>query len=135
MAAFTSDEFSWNDITISINGKVMMACTGVSYKDSIESEQIYGKGGEAIGIQDGNRKIEGTIKCHQSELDKLIGTGDAGVKALKNLSIQWAFEKLGKVSTRVFNNCRITETGEDYKQGDKFAEVELPFICTSINYL
>lgn len=135
MAAYSSDEFGWNHITVSINGKVMMACLGIQYKDSIDSEPIYGKGGEPIGIQDGNRKLEGSIKCHQSELDSMIGTGDAGVKALKGLSIQWSFQNEGRISTRVFNGCRITETGEDYKQGDKFGEIELPFIFTSINYL
>lgn len=112
-----------------------MACTGISYKDKIDSELIYGKGGEPIGVQDGNRSYEGSLKCQQSEFDKLVASGDKGVKGLKNLTIQWAFEKEGRISTRVFNGVRITEIGEDYKQGDKFAEVEFPFIFTSINIL
>lgn len=133
MATFSSNEFGWNDITVSIAGRTMMACTAINYKDKIDSELIYGKGSEPIGVQDGNRSYEGTFKCHQSEFDKLVPSGDKGVKALKGLSIQWSFEKDGRISTRVFSEVRITEIGEDYKQGDMFAEVEFPFICTGIN--
>lgn len=110
-----------------------MVCTAISFKDSVESELIYGKGGDPIGVQDGNRSLEGNFKCHQSEFDKLVPSGDKGVKALKGLTIQWAFEKEGRISTRVFSGVRITEIGEDYKQGDKFAEVEFPFIFTGLN--
>lgn len=133
MATFSSNEFGWNDISVSFGGRTLMTCTGISYKDKVESELIYGKGGDPIGVQDGNRSLEGNLKCHQSEFDRIVASGDKGVKALKNLTIQWAFEKDGRISTRVFNNVRITEIGEDYKQGDKTAEVEFPFIFTSIN--
>lgn len=133
MAAFSSDEFAWNDITVSLNGRVMMMCTAIRYSDEIESELIYGKGNEPAGVQDGNRKYEGAFKAHQSEFDKLVPSGDKGVKTLKGLTIQWSFSKEGRISTRVFNGVRITKIGEDYKQNDKFAEVEFPFIFTGIN--
>lgn len=133
MATFSSNEFGWNDITVSIEGRTSMVCTGINFKDKVESELIYGKGGDPIGVQDGNRSLEGNLKCHQSEFDKLVASGDKGVKTLKNLTIQWSFEKDGRISTRVFNGVRITEIGEDYKQGDKFAEVEFPFIFTGLN--
>ena len=133
MATFSSNEYGWNDISVSFGGRTLMTCTGISYKDKVESELIYGKGGDPIGVQDGNRSLEGNLKCHQSEFDRIVASGDKGVKALKNLTIQWAFEKDGRISTRVFDNVRITEIGEDYKQGDKTAEVEFPFIFTGLN--
>ena len=132
---FQSNEYGWSDLTIAVNGRAVMAALGWRFSEEIESELIYGKGSEAISINDGNIKNEGELTVHQSELDKLLAaTGNLGVKGLKNLTITAALVKEGRITTRKLVSCRITKLEEQYKQNDKFAEVTLPFIFLKAIY-
>lgn len=129
------NEYSWGNVEIAINGRVIVMALGLSFKESIERELIYGKGNSPLTINDGNIKNEGELTIHQSELDKLLNsTGNIGVKGLKDLTITAAYVKEGRITTRIFVQVAITELGEEVKQNDKFIEVKLPFIFLKVIY-
>jgi len=135
MANFNSNEFGWKDVTIGVNGQTMLAATGISFKDDIERELIYGKGNKPIAVNDGNVKYEGELKIHQSELEKLLELkGNKGTAGLRDLTIVIAYAKEGRITTRTLIGCAATSSGEGYNQNDKFAEVTVPFIFLDIIY-
>ena len=133
--AFESDEFGWKDLEIAVDGKILAAARGIDFSEEVESELVYGKGNLPTSIQDGNVKYEGTLTVMKSDLDKLVAaTGNVGVIGLKNLTISMALVKDGKISTRTLVKCRITKLPEKWKQNDKFAELDLPFIFLRVIY-
>lgn len=135
MTGFNSNEYGWKDVTIGVDGQVMLTALGISFKDDVERELIYGKGDKPIGVNDGNVKYEGELKIHQSELQKLmLLKGNKGTKGLRDLTIVVAYSKGLRVTTRTLIGCAITSSGEGYNQNDKFAEITLPFIFLDIVY-
>jgi hypothetical protein len=133
--ALENDEFGWKDMEIAVDGKVLVAVTEFGFSEEIESELVYGKGNLPISIQDGNVKYEGNLTVMKSDLDRLVAaTGNVGVVGLKNLTFTVALVKDGKISTRTLVKARITKLPEDWKQNDKFATMQLPFIFLRVIY-
>lgn len=131
--AFNSEEFEWSQVACSVNGRTQNACTGISWEEEIESEGIYGKGNKPIAIQDGNIKYSGTLKMHQSEFSKLLSqTGNIGLRGLKNLTFNIAYQGLTRLESRTVVGARITKIGDGYDQGDKFKIIELPWIALDV---
>ncbi len=133
---FELNEYSWRDVEIAVNGRVLIGALGIDFSDEVERELIYGKGNLPLGINDGNVKYEGEVTLHQSELEKLIqATGNKGALGLRRLTISLAYaNEEGRLTTRTLVNVAINKVGEAYKQGDKFAEITVPFIFQSIIY-
>lgn len=130
---FNTDEFGWKDLSVAVNGRTMAALLGVKWSQKVERSLIWGKGNDPIGIQDGNVSYEGELKMHQSELTKLLNsTGNRGAKGLKGMTFNLAYQNDSKIETRTLVSCAISEIGEEYKQGDPFAEIALPFIFLGV---
>lgn len=129
------NEYGWKDVEIAIDGRVILGALGCKFSEKIERELLYGKGNDALGIQDGNIMKEGELKLHQSELEKLIQSkGNQGVKAMRDFTITTSYVKLGRITTRTLAGVAFNELGEEYNQNDKFAEVTLPFIFLKVIY-
>jgi hypothetical protein len=123
------NEYSWKDVEVAINGRPIIGALGINFKETVESELVYGKGNQPLGVNDGNINYEGELVVHQSEFEKLMqATGNRGTTGLKDLTISSAYIKDGRITSRILIGVRITEIGEAYNQNDKFAEITLPFI-------
>jgi hypothetical protein len=130
-----SNEYSSDSVSVLVNGIVITRALGVMWKAKIESEAFYGMGREPLGIADGNKSYEGNVKMHQSQLDKLLqASGNKDLDKLRDVDIEVAYQDplSGRLSTRTLIGCRINEVSEEYKSGDKFAEIELPFVFTKV---
>lgn len=136
MASFNSREYEWSDVTAVLGGRVITGIRGVEYKESLEKELLYGKGNKPRGIQHGNYAYDGKLSLLQSELDalqtacKIAGTSILEVRL--NLVVVYGNPTKGDIiHTDVLENVEFTEVSKAMKQGDKFMEVELPFIFLS----
>ncbi len=56
--AFDTRDYEWNDISLYIGGEEMTGFVAVKYKEKIEREARYAKGGEPSSIQSGNSSYE-----------------------------------------------------------------------------
>lgn len=133
MASFNSREYEWSDVTVVLGGRVITGIRGVDYKEALDKDFLYGKGNEPRGIQHGNYAYTGNVSLLQSELDALqTACKAAGTRILEmrlNLVVVYGNPSKGDIiHTDILENVEFSEVGKPMKQGDKFMEVELPFL-------
>lgn len=131
---FDTRQYEYSDITLSLGGRVITGLRGVKYSSKQEKEAVYGKGNEPLHIQKGNISHEGEITLLQSELETLRMAGKGSVLGLR-LDAVMAYGNPSKGDVLIVDKIRgieFTEDGKEMKQGDKFMEVTLPFICLRI---
>lgn len=131
-------EFAWKHIEVVMLGRPIVRLLDIKYKSATELKEIYGRGSEPLGIQEGNSKYEGELKIGQSELEALIRiakttTRNGKVTSLK-FDIAHSYSLDGIIVRDVCKNARIKEFEKGMKQGDTDMEIALPYICTKIEY-
>jgi len=129
--AFDSREYEFADLTFVLGGKDITGFRGIKYTKKQEKELVYGKGNEPLKIQKGNKSYEGELSVLQSELETLIANSPN--KDILDLQLD-AVCAYGNPShgdvliTDVLQGIQFTEESKEFKQGDKFGEIKLPFI-------
>lgn len=134
--AFDSREFEFADIKVSALGVELTGLRGLTYKKSQEKEHVYGAGNQPKSIQRGNKKYEGTLTLLKSDLDvmntaaRTAGYEDISDVPGTNINITCVYQKsdTGRLATDSCINVEFTEWEDGMKSGDKFKEVNLPFI-------
>lgn len=132
--AFDSREYEWADLTLILGGEDMIGIRAVKYKESMEREAIYAKGRQPHSIQSGNQAYEGEIVVLQSDYLKLKNAGNGSVLSLATDGLfSYGNPSNGDaITSDRATGIRFTEAENAIKQGDKFMEVTLPFICLNI---
>lgn len=136
---FNAAEYAWKDIEVVLLGRPIARLLEIKYKVTKETKEIYGRGQNPLGIQEGNKKYEGELKIGQSELESLINKAQQLVPGsdptdLPQFNIAIAYAKAGVVRTDVLIGVKLHEFEKSMKQGDSDMEVSLPFKCLGINY-
>jgi hypothetical protein len=136
--AFDSREFEFADIRVSIFGTELTGLRGITFKKTQEKEPIYGAGNEPVAIQSGNIKYEGTLTLLQSNVQALLfAARKAGYNHLTDvpanqIAITVVYNQGLKMATYKLMGVAFTEFELGMKQGDKYQEVELPFLFTRL---
>lgn len=127
-------EYEWADLTVIAGGRDMVEMRGISWKVKYEQEAVKAKGRKAFAIQRGNEDCEGELVVLKSGYDKLAKSAGGRVGAL-NIDLMLAYgnpsEGNAMITKRILG-VRFGEEGEEWKQGDKFTEVKLPFLALDI---
>lgn len=131
---FDSRQYEFADLTLALGGRVLTGFRGVKYSSKQEKELVYGKGNQPQSIQKGNISHEGEITMLQSELETLRLAGKGSVLGLRlDAVVIYGDPANGDVLvTDKIRGIEFTEDAKELKQGDKFMEVTLPFICLRI---
>lgn len=127
-------EYEWADLTLIAGGRDMVEFRGFSWKRKIEREAIKAKGRKAFAIQSGNIDVEGEITLLKSGYDKLEKAGGGSTFGL-NIDLMLSYGNPSEGNTMItkrITGVRFTEEGEEWKQGDKFIEVKLPFLALDV---
>jgi hypothetical protein len=127
---FDSREYEWSDITIVLAGGVVIAAREIQYTEKQEKELAYAKGNQPHTIQKGNFAYEGSLKVLQSDYEALVAKGKGTVLNIEaDIICAYGNPVNGDVVlTDRISKLQFTEIKKGMKQGDKFMEVELPFI-------
>jgi hypothetical protein len=131
---FDSRQYEWADLTLILGGRDLTGIRAVKYTEKIEREAVYAKGRNPHSIQSGNISYEGEITMLQSEYEALVKAGKGSVLSL---SLDGLFgygnpSNGDNIITNRASGIRFTEAAREMKQGDKFEEITLPFICINI---
>lgn len=132
--AFNSREYEWADITVISAGKDLLGIRGVKYTRKIEREAIFGKGRKAKAIQSGNESIEGELVLLQSTYNQLLDSSKGDLLSL-SIDTEITFGNPSKgdaMRTDRLIGMRFSEESLEMKQGDKFAEITLPFLALDV---
>lgn len=127
-------EYEWADICLNIGGVEIKGFRGVSYKEAMEKEGRYAKGRKAHGIQRGNVTVTGSLTLTQSEIQALKSA--AGTTSLLNVQVDivvaYIPDDSAKITVDTIMGVEFTEYEKKMAQGDKFMEIELPFVALDI---
>lgn len=131
---FSSKQYAWSDISVSIGGKVLQGITAIEYTQKREKELIYGRGDDPHSIGRGKNSYEGKVSIWQSELEAMVqSTASKNVLSLSfDLIISYVPEDGGPIVTDILQNVEFTEVKKSMKQGDKNMVIEMPIIFTKI---
>ena len=129
--AFNSKEFEFADITLFIGNKDIVGVRGIKYSEKIEREPLHAKGKYPHSIQSGNVSYEGEVSMTQSELEILTAAGNGSVlNIVTDAVISYGNPSNGDtLITDKMVGIQFTESSKEFKQGDKFMEVKLPFLA------
>ncbi len=131
---FNSKQYEFSDITVIMGGRDITGLRGIKYSEKQEKEALFAKGNKAHSIQRGNISYEGEITLTQSEYEALRLAGDGSVMPLSfNIQVSYGNPSTGAVMiTDELQFAEFTEAAKELKQGDKFMEITLPFICLNV---
>ncbi|MBV8255000.1 MAG: hypothetical protein JO154_20535 [Chitinophaga sp.] len=138
MPVFDSREFEWADVKVVLFGREISGLRGLTFKKSYEKEVIYGAGNTPQAVQRGNKKYDGTLTILKSEFDMLneaavvAGFDDIVDVPAHLISITCTYSNDSKIQVNQLLNVEFTDYEDGMKQGEKFKEVALPFICMNI---
>jgi hypothetical protein len=132
---FDSREYEWSDITVVTGNRDVIGIRGIKYTEKEEVEHLHAKGKYAHSIQGGNNTVEGEITVLQSEYEALVKAGNGSVLKLRGLNIVCEYgnptEGVAPM-VDIVHGIRFSEAGKDWKQGDKFKEITLPFLAIRV---
>lgn len=132
--AFNSRQYEWADLSLILGGKDVTGVRGIKYSEKMEREAIYAKGRDAHSIQSGNSAVEGEVTMLQSEYEALVKAGGGSIMSL-SLDALVAYGNplnLDAIITDRLLGIRFTESAKEFKQGDKFMELSLPFVALRV---
>ncbi|TWI22198.1 hypothetical protein [Sphingobacterium siyangense] len=132
--AFNSREYEWADITVIAGGRDLLGIRGVKYTRKIEREAVYAKGRKAKAIQSGNESVEGELVLLQSTYNELLDSSGGDILSLSiDTEVTYGNPSRGDaLRTDRLIGIRFTEEAVEFKQGDKFAEITVPFLALDI---
>ena len=132
-------EYEWSSVKAIVGGRVVTGLRSVKYTKKQEKEALYAAGDKPHAIQRGNKSYEGTIGLLQSELEALeLAAGGDALDVQMDIVVSYGNPSKGDVIvTDLIKGVEFTEIPKGMSQGDKFAEIELPFIAMDIvnNYV
>lgn len=131
---FNSREYEWADVTAIAGGRDLTGLRAVKYTTTAEREPIYAKGRNPHSIQTGNFAHKGEIKMLQSEYDAMVNAGKGSVLSLAiDVTVGYGNPLNGDaIKIDRLEGVRFLEESNELKQGDKFQEITLPFVCINI---
>lgn len=133
--SFNSREYEFADISTVLNNRDMVGFRAVKYKEKLEAEALYGKGRKPHSIQTGNIGYDGELGLMQSEYEALVKAGNGSVLNLRGLSLTIAYGNPSDGDAMITDQALgivFTEAGKEWKQGDKFCDIVLPFMFTDL---
>jgi hypothetical protein len=130
--AFDSRQYEWADLTVIVGGRDLTKIRGIKYSEKIEREAVFAKGRNAHSIQSGNITVEGELMMLQSEYEALTKSGGGSVLGLSvDAEVSYGNPPDANVTDRIVG-LRFTEAAKEFKQGDKFQEITLPFVALAV---
>ena len=134
MSTFSSKQYAWSDVSISIGGRIIEGITEVEYTVKQEKETLRGRGNNPHKVTRGNKSYEGKITIWQSELEAMVlSAPNFDILDLTfDVIVSYVPSDGGKTVIDVLTGCEFTETKKSMKQGDKNMVVELPIVFLGV---
>lgn len=123
-------EYEWADIRLNVGGIEIGGFRNVSYKESQEKDFLHAKGRNPRSIQRGNKSYTGSLTFTQSEIIAIERATGKSILDLKvDIIIAYVPEDSPKIRKVTLKGAEFTDVEEKMAQGDKFMEIELPFLA------
>lgn len=124
-------EYEWADIELVISGVPVTGFRGIKYGPKQEKEALFAKGSKPLAIQNGNKSYDGEFMLTQSAVEALRVASKGDLLDIRSASAVVVYGNPSKGEAPVTDTLigiSFTENVKDWKQGQKFAEITLPFL-------
>lgn len=127
-------EYEWADISLNVGGIDIKGFRNVNYKESQEKEPLHAKGNKPRSIQRGNKTYSGSLTFSQSEIIalKAASVSRSLLDIKVDIIVAYTPEDSAKIHVVTILGAEFTDIEEKMSQGDKFMEIELPFVALDI---
>lgn len=130
-------QYAWKDIRVRVLGRDFLGIREIKYKRTSDDEHLHGRGNKAISIQTGNETCDGSFMLLQSEMIALTNAvaQQLGVNLLDirfDIVVTYKANDIADVTTDIIQGVKITEYEKGMAQGDKFMEIDCPFLAMDI---
>lgn len=131
-------EYAWEDITITMMGRVVERVEEINYDTEVDLKLLYGRGSKPKGIGGGNEKPGGELVLGQSEVEALIRKAQEKKRNGKLSDLTFDIQVHYLSDTDIVKDkivsARFTKNPKGMKQGDSDMKIKVPFICMDIQY-
>ena len=130
MDPVSSKQFSWNETSVLIGGRILEGVTDIEYTAKQETKPLRGRGNKAHKILKGDKSYAGKITIWQSEFEAMAEAAPNKDALDLEFDVIWAHtpsDGIGKAVIEALKGCVIAEFKKVMKQGDTNMLVELPF--------
>jgi hypothetical protein len=136
--AVNGKQYSYENIAVSMMGKVVAGCVAIEYDETAESTEIHVLGSsEPYAVIDGKRTYKGKITITVDELDALQDSIEKGKSVTQLAAFEIVVTRLGAndvLRTDVCKKVRFTQISKKNEAGQPFDRIELPFTAAKIEY-
>lgn len=136
--AINGKQFSFEDIKLSLAGKVVTGCTGVSYQEQQASEQVHVLGqAEPYATISGAKTYSGEVRLMMDEYDALQDSIPRGKSLTDIAGFEIVVLRLGAnniLRTDVLRKVKFMEVNKEMSAGETFHEITLPISIAKIDY-
>lgn len=123
-------EYEWGDIHLNVGGVEISGFRNVSYKPAQEKDFLHAKGRDPRSIQRGNKSYTGSLTFTQSELIAIQRATGKSILDLKvDIVVAFVPDDSNLIYTVVLKGAEFTDAEQKMAQGDKFMEIDLPFLA------
>lgn len=132
MALYTSEQYSFNDITVVMGGRILEGCKGIKFEFGYEQEVIRGKGAKGQAINEKDFDVSGTLKLLQSEVEAIFDTW--GKRYQKEyLDITWHFGEDAVIHrTHQIKMAKLGKLNLELNSGDSHMVIDVPFMALDV---
>lgn len=128
---YTSKQYSWNDISIIMGGRIIEGVVDIEVEVSRETKVLKGRGMKGHQILKGNHAVKGKIGIWQSEFEAMTESAPDKDPTLMEFDLLWSHVATdgGPTVVDVIKSTSIESFKKGMKQGDTNQIIELPFVA------
>lgn len=126
----------WNSVSTTMLGRTIEGITALSYNDSQEVENAYGRGNKPVGRAVGNYTSQASITLYKEEaiaLQLAVGPGN-NIMDIEPFDISVLYEYNRMIYKDVIRNCQFSNNGVEVKQNDKTIAYQYTLIPSHIDW-
>lgn len=130
-------QFSWEEVSVVINGKLLEGIQGIDYTTKRDHFNIKGRGAENNSTARGQKDYSGKLTILQSEVEALqlaLPPGKDLTDIEFDTTVGYVPETAGAAIFDKLLGCRIEEVTKAYKNSDGFMVIDLPMKIFKIFY-
>ncbi len=134
MAVVRSEQYAWNDITLSVGGRILYQATKIEVEYGYEHETGFAKGGFGQFINEKNFTVSGSLELLQSEVEALEESYGKDLQRTY-FDITWTFDARGDLNlrTHVVKHFKFGKIKKALGNSDAFMKVSIPFMALDID--
>lgn len=121
---------AWSSIEVKILGKILTGITEISYKNTIDSADVYGAGREKLDETDGDLKPEASMTLLSEDyyalLDTLAPNKEGAFDERFTVVVSYQPRPGDKIITDTILGARIKEGDHSHSRGTEALSVTVP---------